>query len=95
MGIRPESGPAVAALLLQGSMPRSDLKTFTGLSARPAIDELSRLIRAGIVVSPTPKSRIVEPGLPAWFAAEIFPICTAAFSRFGAVVAPSSIHLAG
>lgn len=73
MGIRPESGPAVAALLLQGSMPRSDFKTFTGLSARPAIDELSRLIRAGIVVSPTPKSRTVEPGLPAWFAAEIFP----------------------
>ncbi|PAU61073.1 cell filamentation protein Fic [Pseudomonas indica] len=73
LGIRPESGPAVAALLLQGSMPRSDFKVFTGLSARPAIDELSRLIRAGIVVSPTPKSRTIEPGLPAWFAAEIFP----------------------
>jgi Fic family protein len=73
MGIRPQSGPAVTALLLQGCMPRNDFKTFTGLSARPAIDELSRLIRAGIVVSPTPKSRTVEPGLPAWFAAEIFP----------------------
>jgi Fic family protein len=73
MGIRPESGPAVAALLLHGAMPRSDFKTFTGLTARPAIDELSRLIKAGIVVSPTPKSRTIEPGLPAWFAAEIFP----------------------
>lgn len=71
--IRPESGPAVAALLLQGKMLRSDFKTFTGLSERPATDELSRLIKAGIVVSPTPKSKTIEPGLPAWFAAEIFP----------------------
>ena len=61
------------ALLVQGEMPRSDFKTFTGLTPRPAIDELSRLIRLGVVLSPTPKSRSVQPGLPAWFAQEIFP----------------------
>lgn len=72
-GIRPESAPAVLALLLQGSLPRNEFKTFTGLTSRAAIDELSRLVRAGIVVSPTPKSRTVEPGLPAWFAQDLFP----------------------
>ncbi len=72
-GIRQESAPAVLALLLQGALPRSEFKTFTGLTSRPAIDELSRLVKAGIVVSPTPKSRTVEPGLPSWFAQDIFP----------------------
>jgi len=72
-GIREESAPAVLALLLQGALPRSEFKTFTGLTSRPAIDELSRLVKAGIVVSPTPKSRMVEPGLPSWFAQDIFP----------------------
>ena len=71
--VRPESGPAILALILQGSMPRNELKIFTGLTPRPAIDELQRLIQAGVVISPTPKSRVVLPGLPAWFAQEIFP----------------------
>ncbi len=72
-GAREESAAAMHALLVQGEMPRSDFKTFTGLTPRPAIDELSRLIRLGVVLSPTPKSRSVQPGLPAWFAQEIFP----------------------
>lgn len=71
--VRPESAPAVLALLLQGSLPRNEFKTFTGLTSRASIDELSRLVAAGIVVSPTPKSRTVEPGLPSWFAQDIFP----------------------
>jgi hypothetical protein len=49
------------------------LRTFTGLTSRPAIDELSRLIKVGLVESRTPKSRFVTPGLPAWFAQDIFP----------------------
>lgn len=73
VGIRPESAPAVLALIMQGAIPRAEFKTFTGLSSRLATEELSRLIRTGVVVSPTPKSRIVEPGLPAWFAQDIFP----------------------
>lgn len=72
-GIRPESGPAVLALLMQGALPRNEFKIFTGLHPRTATDELTRLIKAGIVESPTPKSRILMPGLPAWFAQEIFP----------------------
>ncbi|MNF16133.1 hypothetical protein D3C80_2190240 [compost metagenome] len=54
-------------------MPRATFKTFLGLSERLAIEELKRLIELGIVLSPTPKSRDVEPGLPVWFAQEIFP----------------------
>ncbi|MNJ49639.1 Fic/DOC family protein [compost metagenome] len=72
-GIREESAPAVVALLTQGALPRSEFKTFTGLSPRLATTELSLLVAAGIVHSPTPKSRTVEPGLPVWFAQEIFP----------------------
>ncbi len=72
-GIRPESGPAVVALLMQGSLPRNEFKTFTGLPPRASIDELTRLTKAGIVVSPTPKARTLEPGLPTWFAQDIFP----------------------
>jgi Fic family protein len=72
-GVRPDTAPAVLALLLQGSLPRSEFKLFTGLQPRGAIDELTRLIKLGVVLSPTPKSRTVEPGLPAWFAQEIFP----------------------
>jgi hypothetical protein len=72
-GIRPESAPAIIALITQGSLPRNEIKTFTGLSSRLAIDELSQLIKVGLVESQTPKSRMVTPGLPAWFAQDIFP----------------------
>ncbi|EPJ76109.1 MULTISPECIES: hypothetical protein [unclassified Pseudomonas] len=43
------------------------------MTPRPAIDELSTLIKFGLVESQTPKSRIVTPGLPAWLAQDIFP----------------------
>ncbi|VVQ04592.1 hypothetical protein PS934_02881 [Pseudomonas fluorescens] len=72
-GIRPESAPAIIALITQGSLPRNEIKTFTGLTPRPAIDELSRLVKVGLVESRTPKSRVVTPGLPAWFAQDVFP----------------------
>lgn len=54
-------------------MPRSDLKTFLGLGDRLAIDQLQRLIRLGLVESPTPKSRQVYLGLPVWFAQDLVP----------------------
>ncbi|WP_254658915.1 hypothetical protein [Pseudomonas aeruginosa] len=72
-GIWPESAPAVIALLMQGALPRNEFKTFTVLPPRSATDELTRLIKAGIVVSPTPKTRTLEPRLPTWFAQDIFP----------------------
>jgi Fic family protein len=71
--VRPGSAPAVHALLSMGKMPRATFKTFLGLSERLAIEELKRLIELGIVLSPTPKSREVELGLPVWFAQEVFP----------------------
>lgn len=61
------------ALLSMGAMPRATFKTFLGLNERLAIEELKRLIALGTVLSPTPKSREVEPGRPVWFAQEIFP----------------------
>lgn len=73
LGIRPTSAPAIIALITQGSLPRNEIKIFTGLTPRPAIDELTRLTKAGLVESQTPKSRLVRPGLPAWFAQDIFP----------------------
>lgn len=72
-GVRPATASAVLALLVQGSMPRKDFKIFTGLNSRQATDELSTLIKLGVVHSESPKARIIEPGLPAWFAGEIFP----------------------
>lgn len=72
-GVKPECAPPVIALLLQGSLPRNEFKTFTGLNPRTASAELSKLVDLGIVDSPTPKSRTLQPGLPAWFAQEIFP----------------------
>lgn len=72
-GIRPEAAAALQALLAQGTMPRSDFKTFLGLGERLAIDQLQRLIRLGLVEGPTPKSRQVYPGLPVWFAQDLFP----------------------
>ncbi|QNH77509.1 Fic family protein [Pseudomonas protegens] len=72
-GIRPTTAAAVLALLTQGAMPRAEFKVFTGLKDRLATEELSQLIKAGIVVSSTPRSRMVEAGLSAHFAGLIFP----------------------
>lgn len=72
-GIRPEAAAALHALLALGSTSRSDFKTFLGLGDRLAIDQLQRLIRIGLVESPTPKSRQLYPGLPVWFAQDLFP----------------------
>jgi hypothetical protein len=72
-GVRPATASAVLALITLGSMPRSDFKAFTGLNPRQASDELTTLVNLGVVLSKSPKARIIEPGLPTWFADEIFP----------------------
>ncbi|WP_397450045.1 hypothetical protein [Pseudomonas sp. NA-150] len=72
-GIRPETAKAVHSLILQGKIPRNDFKSFMGLTPRPAIDQLTKLIDIGLVESETPKSRTVMPGFPVWFAQDIFP----------------------
>jgi Fic family protein len=72
-GIRPETMPALLALLIQGALPRSEFVTFTGLPPEAASDQLSKLIRIGVVVSPPSNLHGLEIGLPVWFAEEIFP----------------------
>jgi hypothetical protein len=71
-GVRPETMPALLALLIQGALPRTDFETFTGLPSEIASDQLSRLINLGVVVSP-PSNRLgLKIGLPVWFTQEIF-----------------------
>jgi hypothetical protein len=73
-GIRPETMPAMLALLIQGALPRSEFVTFTGLLSEAARDQLSKLISIGVVVSPPSNLHRLEIGLPVWFAQEIFPV---------------------
>jgi Fic family protein len=71
-GVRPETMPALLALLIQGALPRTDFETFTGLPSEIASDQLSRLINLDVVVSP-PSNRLgLKIGLPVWFTQEIF-----------------------
>jgi hypothetical protein len=71
-GVRPETMPALLALLIQGALPRTDFETFTGLPSEIASDQLSRLINLGVVVSPPSNRHGLEIGLPVWFTQEIF-----------------------
>ena len=71
--VRPESARALQMLLTHGSTSRADFKAALGLGERLAISELQILIRLGLVESPTPRSREIYPGLPVWFAQELFP----------------------
>lgn len=72
-GVRPETMPALLALLIQGALPSTDFETFTGLPSEIASDQLSRLIKLGVVVSPPSNRHGLEIGLPVWFAQKIFP----------------------
>lgn len=72
-GIRPETMPALLALLIQGALPRSEFVIFTGLPSDAASDQLRLLIHLGIVVSPPTNPQRLKVGLPAWFAQELFP----------------------
>jgi hypothetical protein len=72
-GIRPETMPAVLALLIQGALPRSEFETFTGLPREAARDQLNRLLKLGIVVIPPTNLQRLEVGLPAWFAQVLLP----------------------
>jgi hypothetical protein len=70
-GIRPETMPALLALLIQGALPRSEFVIFTGLPPEAASDQLSKLISIGVVVSPSSNLHGLEIGLPAWFALDL------------------------
>lgn len=72
-GVKAECARALHILLTQGEVARSDLKVFTGLGDRLATDQLSKLIQLKVVEAPSPKSRVLHPGLPIWFADAVFP----------------------
>ncbi len=72
-GIKPEAARALHLLLIQGEVTRADFKVYLGLHERTAIDQLKGLIELGVVEAPSPKSRVIFPGIPVWFAQMIFP----------------------
>ena len=73
-GIKPEGAARVLHMLItQGEVPRVDVKACFGLHERMATDQLKKLILLGVIDSPTPKSRMVYPSFPVWFAQLIFP----------------------
>ncbi|MNC59374.1 hypothetical protein D3C75_1091780 [compost metagenome] len=72
-GVSPETMPALLALLIQGSLPRTEFVTFTGLPCEAASDQLNRLLNLGIVMSPPSNHQRLEVGLPAWFAQDLLP----------------------
>ncbi|MBD0678076.1 hypothetical protein [Pseudomonas sp. PSB11] len=72
-GIRPETMPALLALLLQGALPRSEFLTFTGLPYEAVDDQINRLIKLGIVMSPQSNLHRLEIGLRAWIALDLLP----------------------
>ena len=72
-GIKPETARALHILITQGAVLRNDFKVFMGLGERTAINQLKQLVQLGVVDSPSPKSRLVHPGFPVWFAQLIFP----------------------
>lgn len=73
-GIKPEAAARVLHLLItQGEVPRVDVKACFGLHERMAIDQLKKLIILGVIDSPTPKSRMLYPAFPVWFAQLVFP----------------------
>ena len=72
-GVSPKTMPALLALLIQGSLPRIEFVTFTGLPREAASNQLNRLLNLGIVVSPTSNLQRLEVGLPAWFAQVLLP----------------------
>jgi len=81
-GIRAGTAPAFFALLIQGTLPRSEFEAFTGLQPQAANAQLSRLINVGIAVSSSSNLQTVQVGLPLWFAKDIFPDFSLAKSEF-------------
>lgn len=72
-GIKPETARALHILITQGAVLRNDFKVYMGLGERTAISQLKQLVQLGVVDSPSPKSRLIHPGFPVWFAQLVFP----------------------
>nr|WP_314876412.1 hypothetical protein [uncultured Pseudomonas sp.] len=72
-GVSPDTMPALLALLIQGSLPRAEFVTFTGLPPEAAGDQINRLITLGIVMSPQSNLHRLEIGLRAWITLDLLP----------------------
>ncbi|WP_256350896.1 MULTISPECIES: Fic family protein [Pseudomonas] len=72
-GIRAEIAPAFLAMLIQGTLPRSEFVTFTGLQPDIANAQLNRLIDVGVVVSSSSDLLTLGVALPDWFVRELLP----------------------
>ena len=72
-GFKPSTAPALLNLLIQGSLPYSELKTFTGLSQQDARAECLLLLQLGIIFESPIKPDWIVPALPSWFAEHILP----------------------
>ena len=72
-GVKPQTARALHILITQGAVLRNDFKVYMGLGERTAITQLKQLVQLGVVDSPSPKSRLIHPGFPVWFAQLIFP----------------------
>lgn len=72
-GVSLDTMPVLLALLIQGSLPRTEFVAFTGLPRAAANDQLNRLLNLGIVVSLPSNHQRLEVGLPAWFAQGLLP----------------------
>lgn len=72
-GIKPQTARALHILITQGAVLRNDFKVYMGLGERTAINQLQQLVQLGVVESPSPKSRLLHPGFPVWFAQLIYP----------------------
>ena len=72
-GIKPQTARALHILITQGAVLRNDFKVYMGLGERTAISQLKQLVQLGVVESPSPKSRLIHPGFPVWFAQLVFP----------------------
>ncbi|TVP88646.1 MAG: Fic family protein [Pseudomonadaceae bacterium] len=72
-GIKPAYAPALKALFMNGKLERAVFKRFLGTSDRLATEVLSKLIKCGVVHAESAKSRVIEVGLPLWYAEYIFP----------------------
>ena len=61
---------------------RAVFKQFLGTSDRTATAVLTKLIHCGVVKAESPKSRVIEAGLPLWYANYLFPDLHRRFSAY-------------
>ncbi|MND34969.1 hypothetical protein D3C76_688570 [compost metagenome] len=62
----PQVAPPLLALLIQGSLPKTEFEMFTGLDAKLAGEQVRKRITAELIAQV--QLDVLEPRLPMWFA---------------------------